>query len=116
MRLEALGYRWRGELGVEDREAFTAPQTQPAHHLYVCVQSGLALKNHIAVRDYLRSHPAETTLYSDLKKRLAEQFRRERGRYGEAKTEFILSILKQCGFSGEELDEIKRANQPFTNL
>lgn len=111
MRLEALGYRWRGDLGIEDREAFTPPENGPAHHLYACIQSSLALKNHIAVRDYLRSHPEEIAIYSDLKKQFAERFRTERGRYGEAKTEFILSILKQCGFSAEELDSIRRANQ-----
>jgi len=53
LRLGILGYKHRGNLGIEDREAFVAPEHQPAHHLYVCVQNSLALQNHIAVRDYL---------------------------------------------------------------
>src|SRR5215469_3588506 len=73
--LGRLGYQHRGDLGVEDREAFRVPENQPAHHLYVCVQNSLALKNHIAVRDYLRTHLSEAMAYSTLKKALAERFR-----------------------------------------
>jgi hypothetical protein len=37
--------------------------------------------------------------YSTLKKRPAERFPHERARYIEGKTDFIFSILEQCGFS-----------------
>jgi GrpB-like predicted nucleotidyltransferase (UPF0157 family) len=111
LRLAMLGYKHRGNLGIEDREAFMAPQSQPAHHLYVCLQNSVALRNHIAVRDYLRTHPSEAVAYSNLKKRLAERFANERERYVEGKSDFILSILKQCGFSAEELGSIKRTSR-----
>lgn len=111
LRLGKLGYEHRGDLGIEDREAFKAPENQPAHHLYVCSRNSLALKNHITVRDYLRTHASEAAAYSILKKGLAERFRNERARYNEAKTEFVLSILERCAFSAKELDSIKRANQ-----
>jgi GrpB-like predicted nucleotidyltransferase (UPF0157 family) len=111
LRLGRLGYRHRGDLGIEDREAFIAPENQPFHHLYVCVQNSLALKNHIAVRDYLRTHLSDAVAYSTVKKGLAEQFGSERARYVEAKTDFILSILERCAFSEKELHSIKRANQ-----
>ena len=110
-RVERLGYQYRGDLGIEDREAFKAPENQPAHRLYVCVQDSLALKNHVAVRDYLRTHLAEAEAYSALKKELAKRFAIKRERYVNAKTEFILSILKRCQFSDTELDSIKRSNQ-----
>jgi GrpB-like predicted nucleotidyltransferase (UPF0157 family) len=110
-RLERLGYRHRGDLGIEDREAFRAPEDQPAHHIYVCSQNSLALRNHIAVRDYLLTHPSDATAYSILKKELAAKFRNERPRYNEAKTDFVLSILERCKFSGKELESIKRTNQ-----
>ena len=111
LRLGRLGYRHRGDLGIADRDAFRAPEDQPAHHLYACVQNGLALRNHIAVRDYLRTHRSDAAAYSTLKRGLAEQFGNERARYNEAKTDFILSILEQCPFSEKELESIKRANQ-----
>jgi GrpB-like predicted nucleotidyltransferase (UPF0157 family) len=97
LRLGSLGYEHRGNLGVNDREAFLSPVNLPSHHLHACVQNSLALQNHIAVRDYLRTHPSEAAVYSKLKKRLAERFPNERERYVESKTNFILSILEQCG-------------------
>ena len=111
LRLARLGYQHRGDLGIEDREAFLTPENQPAHHLYVCVQNGLALRNHIAVRDYLRTHPSDVVAYSALKKALAKRFSNERARYGVAKTDFILFLLEQCEFSEKELESVRRANQ-----
>ena len=111
LRLGRLGYSHRGDRGIADREAFLAPRNQPAHHLYLCVENSLALKNHLAVRDYLRTHLADAVAYASLKQALAERFGNERERYVEAKTDFILSILERRGFSEKELDSIKRANQ-----
>jgi GrpB-like predicted nucleotidyltransferase (UPF0157 family) len=48
VRLKTLGYKYRGNLGIDDREAFAPPNDQPAHHLYVCLQNSLALRNHIS--------------------------------------------------------------------
>jgi len=108
-RLETLGYKQRGNLGIDDREAFAPPTDQPAHHLYVCSRNSLSLRNHITVRDYLRTHRSQAIVYSNLKKQLAERFSNQREFYGKGKTDFILSILKQCEFSAEELDSIKCA-------
>jgi GrpB-like predicted nucleotidyltransferase (UPF0157 family) len=62
----------------------------------------------MAVRDYLRTHPADAVAYSTLKKGLARRFSNERERYVEAKSDFVLSILERCEFSEKELDSIKR--------
>jgi len=110
LRLASLGYEHRGNLGVADREAFLSPENLPPHHLYACLQNSRALQNHIAVRDYLRTHPFEAAVYSKLKKRLAERFPNEREHYVESKTDFILSILEQCGFSTRMVESIRRAN------
>ena len=110
-RLGRLGYEYRGDLGIEDREAFWSPENQPAHHLYVCPQDSIALRNHIALRDHLRAHPWDVLTYSSLKKQLAERYSREIDRYIEGKTEFILSILAQYDFGADRLDSIRRANQ-----
>lgn len=111
LRLGTLGYQHRGDLGIEGREAFLSPENQPAHHLYVCLEYSLALKNHLAFRDHLQTHPSDIVAYSNLKKRLAKTFGNERARYGLAKADFILSILERCDFSKEELESIKHANQ-----
>src|SRR6266571_937284 len=74
-QLGQMGYEHLGDLGIEDREAFRAPEGGPAHNLYVCPRYSLALRNHLALRDHLRAHSADVAAYTALKKRLAEQFR-----------------------------------------
>ncbi len=99
MRLAPLGYTHRGNLGIEDRDAFSGPEGQPHHHLYVCPRDSLALRNHITLRDHLRSHPQDVTRYSGLKRQLAEKFSRDIDRYVEGKSAFILSILARYASS-----------------
>ena len=110
-RLGGLGYAHLGNLGIEDREAFWISENQPAHNLYVCPQDSIALRNHIALRDHLRAHPSDVVIYSNLKKHLAERYPRDIAGYVEGKTDFILSILAQHGFSADRLDSIRHANQ-----
>lgn len=110
-RLGRLGYEHRGNLGIEDREAFWTSENQPAQNLYVCPQDSIAIRNHITLRDHLRAHPSDVATYSTLKKQLAERHARDIDRYVEGKTDFILSILAQYGFSAECLDSIRRVNR-----
>jgi len=46
----------------------------------------------IGFRDYLNSHPKEALEYSELKKKLAEQFPDDRFAYTDAKWDFVKSI------------------------
>lgn len=97
-RLGLLGYVHQGNLGIEDREAYETPAGLPAHHLYVCVTGSPALANHIAVRDYLRTHPERAAAYGRLKKKLARRFPDDVGEYTRAKSEFILEVLSAADF------------------
>ena len=64
--LAMLGYRHQGDQGVPGREAFARPEGSPAHHLYACVEGNLGLRNHVALRDHLRRHPATAQAYGAL--------------------------------------------------
>ncbi|MEP7362129.1 MAG: GrpB family protein [Acidobacteriota bacterium] len=110
-RLAGLGYEHRGNLEIEDREAFQTLRNQPPHNLYVCPRESIALRNHLALRDHLRGHPEDVLAYSNLKKELAVLFSHDIDRYVEGKTEFILAILAQQGFSTDRLEAIRRANR-----
>jgi GrpB-like predicted nucleotidyltransferase (UPF0157 family) len=110
-RLAKLGYRHRGNLGVEGREAFDNPPGLPAHNLYVCPEGNLGLLNHLAVRDYLRSHPDTATAYGELKKKLAARFASDIDAYIDGKTDFILGVLAETGFTDEELTLIAAVNR-----
>ena len=110
-RLAQQGYEHQGNLAIEDREAFQAPENQPPHHLYVCSRQSMALRNHLVLRDHLRAHPADVAAYSRLKKQLALQCGSDIGRYVAGKTGFILSILAQYEFPPACLESIRQANQ-----
>ncbi len=63
------------------------------------------------MRDYLRTHAETAQAYGDLKKKLASQFPHDIDSYIDGKTDLILGILQQQGFSSERLAMIERANR-----
>ena len=110
-QLATFGYEYRGDLGVTGREAFRNPPGVTSHHLYVCREGVTPLRNHLALRDYLRSHPDKVVAYGDLKKRLAQQFPHDIDAYIAGKTNFILHILEESSFSDDELQRIANPNR-----
>lgn len=92
-RLDGLGYRHEGDLGVPGREAFTAPAGGPDHHLYVCPADHPNLAEVLAFRDYLRTHPDTARAYAELKYFLAERFGDDRAGYTAAKSAFITRVV-----------------------
>jgi GrpB-like predicted nucleotidyltransferase (UPF0157 family) len=109
--LARIGYVHRGDLGVPEREAFSHPPSLPKHHLYASLRGSPSLKNHLGLRDYLRSHPAAAEDYGKLKEALAQRFPEDIDSYIAGKTEFILGILRQVGLSDEELAAIRDINR-----
>ncbi len=109
-RLASIGYPHRGDQGVPGREAFARPEGSPAHNLYACVEGTLGLRNHLTIRDHLRCTPSAVQAYGDLKKQLAAQFPHDIDTYVDGKTELILKVLADAGFTQEELQEIQEIN------
>jgi GrpB-like predicted nucleotidyltransferase (UPF0157 family) len=109
-QLAKIGYPHCGDLGVPGREAFGCPDGTPAHHLYACIAGNEGLRNHLAVRDYLRSNPAAAQAYGQLKKQLAARFPDDIDGYIDGKKEFILAILAKTGFSPESIAAIRGIN------
>ena len=110
-RLSALGYGHRGDLGIPGREAFGSLPHSPRHHLYLCPASSPALANHLAIRDYLRANPFAARAYGNLKKRLAREHPNNIDAYVEAKTDFLVGILRKVGFTTDALAAIERMNE-----
>ena len=93
-RLEVIGYKARGNLGVEGREAFFWPEGEKRHHLYVSPTTSAELQAQVAFRDRLRSDPDVAVEYLALKRKLAERHGDDRLAYTDGKTEFIEAILR----------------------
>lgn len=109
-RLIAINYAYRGNLGIEGREAFRAAVNEPAHNLYVCRSDSAALRDHLVFRDYLRAHPEAAGAYARLKRDLARQFHDDVDLYAQAKTDFITGVLEAAGVSGSRISQIRREN------
>ena len=110
-RLVPLGYVHQGELGIQGRHAFFQQENVSKLHLYVCLEGSLGLRNHLALRDYLHAHPSAAKEYSNLKKRLAQQYPNNIDRYVEGKTSFIAAILERFSFTPRELLNVLSSNQ-----
>ncbi|MEZ4417291.1 MAG: GrpB family protein [Gemmatimonadota bacterium] len=109
-RLEGLGYRHQGDLGIPGREAFAEPPGSPRHHLYLCSSDSEALANHLTVRAALRASSSEARAYGELKKALADTFAEDRDAYTAGKTDFLLALLARAGFSAAALADIRGMN------
>ena len=113
--LSTLGYLHRGDLGVPDREAFRAPVSDhrdalPKHHLYASPRHSLSLRNQLGLRDTLRAQPELAAEYGALKQKLARQFPNDIDRYIAGKTDFILAILREIGFTDDDLTAVRGIN------
>lgn len=76
------------------RRYFRKPSAGPRKvHLH-CVVTGSAFWiDHLLFRDHLREQPSVARAYQELKRRLADELRRDRIAYTEAKGEFIQATL-----------------------
>jgi GrpB-like predicted nucleotidyltransferase (UPF0157 family) len=92
-RLAGLGYEHRGDLGIAGREAFRQPEDLPDHHLYVVVDGSSPYLDHVDLRDYLRSHPAEAERYARRKHEVAHLLTVDREAYVAAKADLVRELL-----------------------
>ncbi len=63
-------------------------------HVHVCAQGGNWEREHLLLRDYLRTQPHALLSYGAAKQALAPRWREDSVAYGEAKSDVILETLK----------------------
>ena len=98
----AAGWQHEGDLGIPGREAFRPAPGLPYHHLYTVVAGSAPYRDHIDLRDFLRTHPLQAARYGTLKRRLAVHLTTDRQAYADGKSEMIRDLLRQArhGTSG----------------
>jgi GrpB-like predicted nucleotidyltransferase (UPF0157 family) len=67
-----------------------------AHHLYVYLPNCEEFRRHILLRNYLRSHPAEVSAYSNLKRILFARFANDRAAYIQGKADFVIQLVQRA--------------------
>lgn len=113
-RLEPLGFGSRGDLGLPGREMFTESlRLDFPHNFYVCLPGATPLRNHLELRDYLRSHPEAARRYGELKRELAARFPDDVDAYCASKSDLIAGFLGDIGFDRAEVEQIRAANLAF---
>lgn len=80
---------------------FHKPSSWPhTHHVHVCSVGGAEERRHLAFRDYLRDHPELAAAYESEKRALARRHhaasRESRNAYSEAKSDFILPVIRRA--------------------
>jgi len=100
-KLAQFGYVHRGDLGVKGREAFGYDRNAKAHlmehHLYVCHKDNAELRQHLALRSFLRNSPEYREKYSNIKREMAKQFPHDIDSYLKGKEPVIMEIYRLCG-------------------
>lgn len=93
-----LGYQAMGEFGISDRRYFRKNNAlgKRTHHVHIFPVDSPQIKRHLAFRDYLIAHPLIAQKYSDLKRKLAQQYPHDIHGYMDGKDEFIQDIDRQA--------------------
>jgi GrpB-like predicted nucleotidyltransferase (UPF0157 family)/quercetin dioxygenase-like cupin family protein len=114
-RLAGIGYRWRGDLGVPGREAFTPEPgvadaadaadavgaaadagDLPRHHLYLVVENNDAHLDHWLLRDLLRDDADARRRYAEIKRHSAGLAGGDIEAYGTTKSPLIAELLARA--------------------
>jgi len=93
---EKLGYKAKGENGIEGRRYFQKGGVNRTHHLHIFELGSLHAFNHRIFRDYLNSHPKLATQYGEIKKCAANKCKNDMQIYMALKDEFIKTQLSNA--------------------
>ena len=111
-RLATLGYCHRGNLGIEDREAFDHRPGLCPGTICMCARkapSGWSINSPFATISVRIQTPRVSM--ASLKKHLAGLFPDDIDSYVFGKTDFILGVLRRAGLTEEQLASIERVNR-----
>jgi GrpB-like predicted nucleotidyltransferase (UPF0157 family) len=103
-RITACDFTYRGVNGLPGRLYFFRHGPGSAH-VHVAMRDSWIVHDHLAFRDWLRTHPADLRAYEALKRGLAERFRNDRIAYTMAKSGFIKGVLLRAGGIGPWLTQ-----------
>ncbi|RAR13352.1 arabinogalactan endo-1,4-beta-galactosidase [Stemphylium lycopersici] len=103
-------FDYLGELGVIDRHAFKDAHQPIPHNIYICVSGAVQTRNHLSLRETLRSNAELRDEYARVKLDLSASSTNIIS-YLVGKTAIVQKILRAAGgFSKEDLAAIARAN------
>jgi len=92
-----LGYEPKGEYGIPGRRFFRKGSTIRTHHVHVFdINNTKEIERHLAVRDYLRTHPQDAYEYGELKSKLAALYPWDIEAYCNGKDVFVKELERKA--------------------
>lgn len=90
---QRLGYECLGEFGIPGRRYFRKGGDFRTHQIHIFqTDNRWDILRHLAVRDYLRTHPQVAAAYGELKARLAKQYPEDIEKYCDGKDAFVKQL------------------------
>jgi GrpB-like predicted nucleotidyltransferase (UPF0157 family) len=92
--LQRLGFRRFNppDLAAAGLRLFIPDDGSGRVHVHVCERGGAQHRRHVAVRDYLRTHPDEARRYADVKREAARLAAGRRVAYSRAKNRYLQAL------------------------
>lgn len=90
--IEALGYEWWGEYGIDGRRYCTLSERTNGTrlvHLHAFEEGSFGIERHLAFRDYLREYPAIAREYDTLKRHCRDCHEADSHAYSDCKGDWI---------------------------
>lgn len=94
--MRSLGYEPRGEFGIPGRRYFPKGGDARTHHVHAFAAGATQVLEHLAFRDYLRSHPKEIEAYGAVKRAASEAHRTDPKGYVAYKSAHVSALLNRA--------------------
>jgi len=96
-QMAGLGYECMGEFGMRGRRYFRKGGDNRTHQVHAFQADNKEdMTRHLAVRDYLRTHPDEANRYGELKESLAKRFPKDIEAYSDGKDAFVKELERNA--------------------
>jgi GrpB-like predicted nucleotidyltransferase (UPF0157 family) len=96
--MESRGYEVMGEYGIPGRRYFRKDNQEGVrtHNIHAFETGSAEVERHLAFRDFMIAHPGDAQRYSELKRRLAEEYPQSIDRYMDGKDGFIKEMDRRA--------------------
>ncbi|MBP2657019.1 MAG: hypothetical protein H6Q69_51 [Firmicutes bacterium] len=95
-QLENFGYEYFGQLHVDQKRFFARKRKERNFNLQIVPHSANVWNEHVAFRDYLRTHPEKVKIYSEIKKEAISLEKNNLLSYHEHKEALVKRLLLEA--------------------